>query len=119
MVVSPSEIAGVATVVVPYPLGHRHDIGTRLHGRMSHLPWWRRSPCHQGRRCQPARRDADCAGQTAAPPNGGDPGGRRMTVKFRVELVWTDGAENAASSIFLTADGRVILQGRAISPQER
>jgi hypothetical protein len=42
-----------------------------------------------------------------------------MIVKFRVELVWTDGAENAASSIFLTADGRVILQGRAISPQER
>jgi hypothetical protein len=42
-----------------------------------------------------------------------------MIVKFRVELVWTDGAENPASSIFLTADGRVILQGRAISPQER
>jgi hypothetical protein len=40
-------------------------------------------------------------------------------VKFRVELVWTDGADNAASSIFLAADGRVILQGRAISPQER
>jgi hypothetical protein len=40
-------------------------------------------------------------------------------VKFRVELVWTDGAGEAASSIFLTADGRVILQGRAISPQER
>ena len=41
------------------------------------------------------------------------------TVKFRVELVWTDGAEKAASSIFLTADGRVILQGRTVSPQER
>jgi len=40
-------------------------------------------------------------------------------VKFRVELVWTDSAENAAASIFLTADGRVILQGRAISLQER
>ena len=40
-------------------------------------------------------------------------------MKFRVELVWTDGAKNAASSIFLTADGRVILQGHAISPQER
>ena len=26
---------------------------------------------------------------------------------------------NAASSIFLTADGRVILQGRAVSPQDR
>src|SRR5262245_36206527 len=45
--------------------------------------------------------------------------GRSTTVKFRVELVWTDGAEKAASSIFLTADGRVILQGRTISPQER
>jgi hypothetical protein len=42
---------------------------------------------------------------------------RSVTVKFRVELVWTD-ADNA-SSIFLTADGRVILQGRAVSPQER
>jgi hypothetical protein len=41
-----------------------------------------------------------------------------MIVKFRVELVW-QGESDAASSIFLTADGRVILQGRAISPQER
>jgi hypothetical protein len=40
-------------------------------------------------------------------------------VKFRVELVWTDNEENDASSIFLTADGRVVLQGRAISPLER
>jgi hypothetical protein len=40
-------------------------------------------------------------------------------VKFRVELVWTDSDERAASSIFLTSDGRVILQGRAVSPQER
>jgi hypothetical protein len=40
-------------------------------------------------------------------------------VKFRVELVWTDSDEQAASSIFLTGDGRVILQGRAVSPQER
>ena len=37
-------------------------------------------------------------------------------MKFRVELVWTD---NDASSIFLTSDGRVVLQGRAISPLER
>ena len=27
--------------------------------------------------------------------------------------------ESAASSIFLTSDGRVVLQGRALSPQER
>jgi hypothetical protein len=40
-------------------------------------------------------------------------------VKFRVELVWTDNEENDASSIFLTSDGRVVLQGRAISPLER
>jgi hypothetical protein len=41
-----------------------------------------------------------------------------MIVKFRVELVWQD-VDDAASSIFLTSDGRVILQGRAVSPQER
>jgi hypothetical protein len=45
--------------------------------------------------------------------------GRRRSVKFRVELVWTDNEENDASSIFLTSDGRVVLQGRAISPLER
>ena len=42
-----------------------------------------------------------------------------MIVKFRVELVWQDSDENAASSIFLTSDGRVILQGQAVSPQQR
>jgi hypothetical protein len=42
-----------------------------------------------------------------------------MAVKFRVELVWKDTDDNAASSIFLTADGRVIVQGRAVSPEER
>jgi hypothetical protein len=40
-------------------------------------------------------------------------------LKFRVELVWKESEENVASSIYLTSDGRVILQGRAISPQER
>jgi hypothetical protein len=39
-------------------------------------------------------------------------------VKFRVELVW-QGDDEAASSIYLTSDGRVILHGRAISAQER
>jgi hypothetical protein len=39
-------------------------------------------------------------------------------VKFRVELVWQED-ENAASSIFLTSDGRVILQGRAVPEEER
>ena len=41
-----------------------------------------------------------------------------MALKFRVELVW-EGETEAASSIYLTSDGRVILQGLAISPRER
>jgi hypothetical protein len=41
-----------------------------------------------------------------------------MALKFRVELVW-ESEEETASSIYLTGDGRVILQGRAISPEER
>jgi hypothetical protein len=40
-------------------------------------------------------------------------------VKFRVELVWQEDEVDAAPSIFLTSDGRVILQGNPISPQER
>lgn len=39
-------------------------------------------------------------------------------MKFRVELVWQND-EDAASSMYLTSDGRVILQGREVSPQER
>ena len=42
-----------------------------------------------------------------------------MSLKFRVELVWQDSGESAAESIFLTSDGRVILQGRAVSPADR
>jgi hypothetical protein len=41
-----------------------------------------------------------------------------MALKFRVELVWED-EKDRASSIYLTGDGRVILQGRAVSPHER
>lgn len=41
-----------------------------------------------------------------------------MGLKFRVELIWKDN-DDEASSIFLTSDGRVILQGQAVSPQER
>lgn len=41
-----------------------------------------------------------------------------MALKFSVELVWQDEKE-AASSIYLTGDGRVVLQGRAISRAER
>ncbi len=40
-------------------------------------------------------------------------------MKFRVELVWKEDEENAAASIYLTADGRVILQGAALSHAER
>jgi hypothetical protein len=41
-------------------------------------------------------------------------------LKFRVELVWKDesGGEDA-SSIYLTSDGRVILQGKGITPEQR
>ena len=45
--------------------------------------------------------------------------GKEQLVKFRVELIWQGKDENAASSIFLTADGRVILQGRNVSAPER
>jgi hypothetical protein len=41
-----------------------------------------------------------------------------MALKFTVELVWQDDAD-ASTSIFLTADGRVILQGRSVSVEER
>jgi len=44
---------------------------------------------------------------------------QRGMMKFRVELVWKDTDENAAASIFLTSDGRVILQGRTVTAQER
>ena len=42
-----------------------------------------------------------------------------MSLKFRVELIWKDADDTAAESIFLPSDGRVILQGRAVSPLER
>ena len=41
-----------------------------------------------------------------------------MALNFRVELVWQDETD-ASASVFLTADGRVILQGHAVSPEER
>jgi hypothetical protein len=42
-----------------------------------------------------------------------------MALNFRVELIWKDGGDKDAASIFLTSDGRVILQGRGISQHER
>lgn len=41
-----------------------------------------------------------------------------MALKFRVELVWQDD-QDTASSLYLTGDGRVVVQGRAISAAER
>jgi hypothetical protein len=41
-----------------------------------------------------------------------------MALKFRVELVWED-EKDTASSIYLTGDGRVILQGCTVSRDER
>jgi hypothetical protein len=41
-----------------------------------------------------------------------------MALKFRVELVWQD-ERDTASSLYLTGDGRVIVQGRAVSAAER
>lgn len=38
---------------------------------------------------------------------------------FRVELVWQDESQDDAPSIYLTSDGRVLLQGRAVSEDER
>jgi hypothetical protein len=40
-------------------------------------------------------------------------------MKFRVELVWKDNDAADAPSIYLAADGSVILQGRAVQPAER
>lgn len=45
-----------------------------------------------------------------------------MAMTFRVELVWTGNEPDSngpASSIFLTKDGRVVLQGREVTPEER
>jgi hypothetical protein len=42
-----------------------------------------------------------------------------MAVNFRVELIWKESDDREASSIFLTSDGRVILQGRGVSAAER
>jgi len=41
-----------------------------------------------------------------------------MPLKLRVELVW-EGERETASSIYLTSDGRVIVQGRAVADEER
>ena len=42
-----------------------------------------------------------------------------MAVNFRVELVWQDNDASAASSLYLTSDGRVILQGWALSQDDK
>ncbi len=50
-------------------------------------------------------------------------------MNFLVELVWTDGKQpddkqpdgkqNDTASIYLTADGRVLLRGRSVPDEER
>jgi hypothetical protein len=42
-----------------------------------------------------------------------------MALRFRVELVWEGEDKQSASSIYLAGDGRVILQGRGVSKEER
>jgi hypothetical protein len=42
-----------------------------------------------------------------------------LALNFRVELVWQDGDADAASSLYLTSDGRVILQGRSLSAEDK
>jgi hypothetical protein len=42
-----------------------------------------------------------------------------VPLNFRVELIWQDDDAAEAASIYLASDGRVILQGRAVSERER
>lgn len=44
-----------------------------------------------------------------------------MPLTFRVELVWQgdDDGQTEPASIYLTKDGRVVLEGKPISPDER
>jgi hypothetical protein len=44
---------------------------------------------------------------------------RTVPLNFRVELIWQDDNGADAASIYLTSDGRVILQGRAVSQRQR
>ncbi len=46
-------------------------------------------------------------------------GAEARIVKFRMELVWKQDNENVAASIYLTSDGRIVLQGAALSRAER
>lgn len=38
---------------------------------------------------------------------------------FRVELVWQDDTQEDVPSIYLTSDGRVVLQGKPVPQDER
>jgi hypothetical protein len=42
-----------------------------------------------------------------------------LALNFRIELVWQDSDAGAESSVYLTSDGRVILQGRAVSAEDK
>ena len=73
--------------------------------------------------CRPAASSTGSTGKSRAPPRTAWPPNSRArgagALNFRVELVWKDDDDNAVSSMYLTSDGRVILQGRAISTRER
>ena len=38
---------------------------------------------------------------------------------FRVELIWQDDTQDDVPSIYLTSDGRVVLQGKQMTQDER
>ena len=40
-------------------------------------------------------------------------------MNFRVELIYSDGSDDQGGSIYLTGDGRVLLQGPQLSDDER
>ena len=40
-------------------------------------------------------------------------------MNFQVELVYSDGSDDRAGSIYLTGDGRVLLQGAQVSDDEK
>ena len=42
-----------------------------------------------------------------------------MALKFRVELVWKSDKPGEDSTVYLTSDGRVVLEGRPVPPEER
>jgi hypothetical protein len=42
-----------------------------------------------------------------------------MSTQFRIEMVWVDNEPASHSSLYLTSDGGVVLQGAMVSEVER